>query len=295
MSKKRYPCPTFIVLCLLLAACGGLDFANRRSTTADLSQEQAGFEVGDIYTRQEDGMTMVFVPGGEFKMGRRWSFQDPVHTVVLDSFWIDKTEVTNAHFVHCVEAGVCPIPTSCSWGESTYQDAGKQDHPVVCISWQIANNYCQWVGARLPTEAEWEYTARGPDSLLFPWGQTLEAERINSCDRNCPHEDHQVIEYDDGYAQTSPVGIYLLGSSWCGAMDMIGNAWEWVADWYGPYPRTTQTNPTGPETGTERIIRGGSWFENNDYGFLRGDNRHPYEPKARDFLVGFRCAIPLEE
>jgi formylglycine-generating enzyme required for sulfatase activity len=119
--------------------------------------------------------------------------------------------------------------------------------------------------------------------------------RLNSCDVQCPHEDHGVGAYDDGYAQTAPVGSYPEGGSWCGALDMAGNVWEWVADWHGAYPLTRQRNPRGPEEGSERLIRGGSWFENDEYGFLRADNRHPFEPRAENYLIGFRCVVPAGE
>ena len=244
--------------------------------------------------RATDGMPMVYVPGGEFKMGTGRG-ADRAHAVALDSFWVDQTEVTNEHYRHCVEAGACRAPTSCSWGEPTYEDVSKADHPVLCVSWQSARAYCRWAGGRLPTEAEWEYAARGPDSPAYPWGDEFDGTLLNSCDTNCPHEAQRVNENDDGYAMTAPVGSYPGGTSWCGSLDMAGNVWEWVADWHGPYPRARQTNPTGPESGNEKIIRGGSWYDFNEYGFLRADNRHPYEPRAADHLVGFRCVVPAGE
>jgi TolB protein len=237
-------------------------------------------------------MTMVYVPGGEFRMGAVRKLDALVHTVTLDSFWIDRTEVTNTYYSRCVAAGACSAPTTCSWGEPTYEDPAKADHPVICVSWQAARTYCQWAGGRLPTEAEWEYAARGPDSTTYPWGDQFDGTRLNSCDVNCPHEDLRSTDYDDGYGQTAPVASYPGGASWCGALDLAGNAWEWVADWHDAYPLTRQTNPTGPETGTERPIRGGSWFDSNEHGFLRADNRHPYDPRAYDHLVGFRCVVP---
>jgi formylglycine-generating enzyme required for sulfatase activity len=273
-----------IILLTLFAGCGPSEPA---ATT--------GLSSGDTQTRPADGMVMVYVTGGEFKMGRAWDLADHAHTVELDSYWIDQTEVTNVHFRRCVEAGACRAPTSCSWGEPTYGDESKADHPVICVTWQAAGDYCRWAGGRLPTEAEWEYAARGPDSAVYPWGDEFDGTRLNSCDVNCTHEGQRVIDYDDGYAQTSPAGSYPTGVSWCGALDMAGNVWEWVADWHGPYPLTRQTNPTGPESGSERLIRGGSWFDDNEFGFLRADNRHPYDPRADNNLIGFRCVVPVGE
>jgi formylglycine-generating enzyme required for sulfatase activity/dienelactone hydrolase len=249
----------------------------------------------DTRARPADGMTMVHVPGGEFRMGHTWSLEDRVHTVDLDSFWIDQTEVTNAHYRHCVEAGACRAPTTCNWGEPTYGDASKTDHPVICVTWQASADYCRWAGGRLPTEAEWEYAARGPQATLYPWGDDLDGALLNSCDVNCPHEDQRAADVDDGHALTAPVGSYPGGASWCGALDMAGNVWEWVADWHGPYPLTRQTNPTGPESGSEKLIRGGSWYENDEYGFFRADNRHPFEPQDYNHLIGFRCVVPAGE
>jgi formylglycine-generating enzyme required for sulfatase activity len=238
---------------------------------------------------------MVYVPAGEFRMGQTWSLQDRVHTVELDSFWIDQTEVTNAHYRHCVEAGVCRAPTTCSWGEPTYGDVSKTDHPVICVTWQSASDYCRWAGGRLPTEAEWEYAARGPSASTYPWGDDFDGTRLNSCDVNCPHEDERSTDYDDGQALTAPVGSYPSGASWCGALDLVGNVWEWVADWHGPYPLMRQKNPTGPERGSERLIRGGSWYHNDEYGFLRAANRHPFDPRDYNHLIGFRCVVPARE
>jgi formylglycine-generating enzyme required for sulfatase activity len=238
-------------------------------------------------------MTMIYVPGGEFRMGTSLiDLAARAHMVALDGFWIDQTEVTNAQYHRCVEAGACSAPTTCHWGEPTYDDGTKADHPVVCVSWQSAHAYCTWVEARLPTEAEWEYAARGPEGPIYPWGDELDGSRLNSCDIHCPHEDQKVDAFDDGYARTAPVGAYPAGASWCGALDMAGNVWEWVADWHAPYRFTRQTNPTGPESGSERVLRGGSWWDYDAHGFLRADNRHPYEPRAAHDIVGFRCAVP---
>jgi len=249
----------------------------------------------DTRVRPTDGMTMVYVPGGEFTMGTPGNPDAGSHSVLLDSFWIDQTEITNGQYGACVTARACSAPTTCSWGEPTYEDAAKADHPVICVTWQAARFYCDWAGGRLPTEAEWEYAARGPDAHIYPWGNEFDGTRLNSCDINCPHDDHKVTDYDDGHAQTAPVGSYPSGASWCGVLDMAGNVWEWVADWHGPYPATQQTNPTGPQSGSERLVRGGSWYDSNEVGFFRADGRHPYDPRADIYLIGFRCVVPVGE
>ena len=281
--KKIVPALTMVLITAFGCAPGG------PSTSTPAHPRQ------DTKVRSTDGMIMVYVPGGEFRMGTTGSLDAPVHSVALDSFWIDQTEVTNAQYGRCVAARTCSAPTTCSWGEPTYVDSAKADHPVICVTWQAARIYCEWAGGRLPTEAEWEYAARGPDASIYPWGDEFDGTRVNSCDINCPHDDQKVTDYDDGHAQTAPVGSYPSGAGWCGALDMAGNVWEWVADWHGPYPLARQTNPTGPESGSERLLRGGSWYDHNEYGFLQASSRHPYDPRAYDYLIGFRCVVPAGE
>ena len=261
-------------------------------------------EVEDIWVRPADGMEMVLVPGGEFQMGstdaeveqafqtcqkeyggcQRELFEpeQPVHAVALDGFWLDRTEVTNEQYRLCVEAGVCD--PSMDEDDSHYNG---DDQPVVGVYWNDAQTYCQWAGARLPTEAEWEYAARGPEGRVYPWGSEFDGARCNYCDRNCSYDwaDESV---NDGYEYAAPVGSYPDGASWVGVLDMSGNVWEWVADWYGDYPSGKQVNPTGPASGDAKVVRGGSW------GFLSiavpGAFRDWYYPDAADYDLGFRCA-----
>ena len=129
---------------------------------------------------------------------------------------------------------------------------GVEDHPVVLVSWTDADAYCSWAGGTLPSEAQWEYAARGPDNLLYPWGKlfAVAGSHANFCDQNCPL-DWKEEGIDDGFAQTAPVGSYEDGASWVGALDLAGNVWEWVNDWYGEsyYNTSSQDNPSGPDSG----------------------------------------------
>jgi formylglycine-generating enzyme required for sulfatase activity len=230
-------------------------------------------------------MVMVYVPGGTFQMGSSQAqiaealelcdpfvtsgecpkalFDDetPQHTVTLDSFWIDRTEVTNAQYRPCLEAGVCQDTPCLSEGN---QQAPHQ--PAGCVTWEDANTYCQWAGARLPTEAEWEYAARGPEASVFPWGNTFDPTRLNYCEINC-YSPWRDTDHDDGYNGAAPVGTFASGASWCGALDMAGNVLEWVADWYdaGTYAISPSENPQGPDSGAEHVMRGGAANQNPSY------------------------------
>jgi len=197
----------------------------------------------DTQMRQMDDMVMVFVPAGEFTMGsdgeevdfalqqcqaygancRRtyFSVEMPAHQVVLDGFWLDQTEVTNSQYALCEGAGVCESP-GCQ--------SGGGDFPVVCVNWEQAASYCQWAGGRLPTEAEWEYAARGLDESRFPWGDEFEGILLNYCDASCTL-DKRDEAFDDGYAESAPVGSYLRAQAgsvpwiWlamCGRLLLIG-------------------------------------------------------------------------
>ena len=218
-------------------------------------------------------LTMIYVSEGEFQMGRNDGNSDkkPVHTVSLDGFWLDRTEVTNGQYRRCVEAGVCT--------ESKYaydSDYNGDNQPVVGVDWNDAQGYCQWASKRLPTEAEWEYAARGPESLVFPWGDEFDEMKLNATGET------------DGYKYTAPVGSYPEGASWCGALDMAGNVWEWVADWVVAYPSGRQVNPTGPDSGSYKGLRGGAWYGTSDD--ARGAIRAGYSRDTRNYNVGFRCA-----
>ena len=242
-------------------------------------------------TASTDGMVQVYIPAGEFSMGfdSGEDNEKPVHTVYLDGYWIDQTEVTNAQYTLCLTAGSCDEPFDLdSQISDRFGDSEYANHPVVFVDWNQANAYCTWAGRSLPTEAEWEKAARGTDGRTYPWGSVFDGEKVNYCDVNCWAEGWKDPNNNDGYATTSPVGTYPDGASPYGALDMAGNAYEWVLDWSGQYASEPQSNPLGPDTGTEHILRGGSWGDDRNHitATIRSDEAPDFK---RDF-IGFRCA-----
>jgi serine/threonine-protein kinase len=257
-----------------------------------------GLVIGSTMVSDKDGMTLVYVPAGEFTMGsadgdsEASSDEKPQHKVALDAFWIDRTEVTNAQYRKCVAAGACQPPSnSSSYTRSSYYGNAEYDnYPVLYVSWEAAQKYCQWAGRRLPTEAEWEKAARGTDGRKYPWGNgALAGNLLNFCDRNCSF-DWKDSAVDDGYADTAPVGHYPAGASPYGALDMAGNVWEWTADWYNKtyYQNAPAQNPKGPDSGQYRVLRGGSWLVGQ--WCVRAADRYGYVPDSVNSYVGFRCA-----
>ncbi len=258
------------------------------------------------------GGAMALIPAGAFQMGgnadaalqecqqlcptcgcERGIFTDeePIHTVTLDAFYMDVYEVTNARYQECVQAGACSAPSeSKSYTRDSYYGSSQfADYPVILVSWDDAKTYCEWRGARLPTEAEWEKAARGGvEGKLYPWGDVFDGSRVNFCDKNCSF-DWANQDFDDGYADTSPVGTYAPNAY--GLYDMAGNVYEWVADWYAAdyYAGSPADNPKGPASGEYRALRGGSWL--NSGNLVRASSRYWYDPANRNDLIGFRCAF----
>jgi serine/threonine-protein kinase len=244
----------------------------------DQTQDEAG--AGATQVSEKDGMTMVYVPAGEFTMGSQHidpeaqADEIPQHTLQLDAFWVDRTEVTNAMFTHCVEAGGCTAPMH----SSHYSMPDYADHPVAGVTWFQAEAYCHWAGRRLPTEAEWEKAARGPDGRLYPWGNAA--------------PDATLLNFARQVGDTTSVGSYPAGASPYGALDMAGNVWEWVSDGYDPnyYTHTPTTNPPGGTSANQRVIRGGAWGV--DARAVRLANRFWAFPGRND-TDGFRCALSV--
>ncbi|MBN2555474.1 MAG: formylglycine-generating enzyme family protein [Anaerolineales bacterium] len=244
-----------------------------------------------------DGMVQVYVPGGSYDMGSDSGDRNeqPVHRVILSPYWMDLTEVTNAMYATCVAAGACtpPVQRDSATRTSYYGNDAFADYPVISVTWAQVQVYCKWAERRLPTEAEWEYAARGSDGRDYPWGNQIpDGTQANYCERNCPldwADEFADMRVDDGYADTAPVGSYPAGASPFGIWDMAGNVWEWVNDVYGAYGANEADNPQGPASGSLRVLRGGSWL-NYDGFFLRTTLRNAYDSSAATGSIGFRCA-----
>ncbi|MBW1806850.1 MAG: SUMF1/EgtB/PvdO family nonheme iron enzyme [Deltaproteobacteria bacterium] len=225
---------------------------------------------------------MVAVPAGWFWMGcnpevdKDCSFNEkPGRKIYLDGFWIDRTEVTIFQYGRCVKAKACSAEglRGLPWREfgeaygpdwcTRFKERCK-NNPVTRVNWEQAQSYCKWLGKRLPTEAEWEKAARGADGRKYPWGNEeykAGKQLANIADKQYEKRGyiHPVVrhDYDDGFSWISPVGCFPKGASPCGALDMVGNVWEWVSDWYADShdPNASDRNPQGPATGKHRVLR----------------------------------------
>ena len=257
---------------------------------------------------------MVLIPGGEFFMGSDddSDAEKPAHHVELAPYCIDLYEVTTGRYVACSDAGKCKR----AWKTNEWPDIGKQErevydplcsvrdatlqaeHPIVCVDWEMASTFCHSItGGRLPTEAEWEFAARGPDGRRYPWGDEPPSPAyLNACGAECVEwaktmKVPLVAMYkgDDGWPNTAQVGSFPRGRSRFGLFDVAGNVWEWVADWHGAYTKDSQKNPTGPAAGKTKVIRGGAWNGSMD-GWVRPTFRFTNAPENRSYGIGFRCA-----
>jgi formylglycine-generating enzyme required for sulfatase activity len=260
--------------------------------------------IGSAKISTIDGMELLYVPAGKFLMGsdksvdpQAYDNELPQHTVYLDAFWIDQTLVTNAMFTLFIQAigyrtdaekagwgyvyqnGTWSQVNGANWQDPQGSGAGIQkieNHPVVQVSWNDANAYCQWAGRRLPTEAEWEKAARGTDGRIYPWGNQA--------------PDTTLANFNMNVGDTTQVGSYPSGASPYGALDMAGNVWEWVSDWYSNtyYQSSPSSNPGGPSSGDYRVLRGGSW--GNSGWYVRAADRFGGSPVDGNGYIGFRCA-----
>lgn len=263
--------------------------------------------IGSTMISEKDGMAMMYVPAGEFIMGaaqekalelcssvywvckKSWFFDvAPERKVFLDAFWIDTTEITNQMYRGCVESGTCEIPPLKDTDEysgnnhfyTALDDSSFDNYPVVRVSWYDAKKYCDWAGKRLPTEAEWEKAARGIDGRNYPWGN-----------RN----PNSTLMQDKAPGTITTVGNFPLGASPYGVLDMVGNVYEWVFDWYSPsyYSDGPIENPTGPGSGKDKSLRGG-------YPLIISNSaplmiRNWANPLLISNHVGFRCAMDANQ
>jgi serine/threonine-protein kinase len=240
--------------------------------------------IGSTQISPKDGMTLLYVPEGEFTMGSDIGDdnEQPVHSVYLDAFWIDQTEVTNAMYVLCVQAGTCQPPKyakSSYTHTSYYGNSQYDDYPMINVDWNQAKTYCEWAERRLPSEAEWEKAARGTDGRTYPWGNDA--------------PDSNLLNYGITMGDTTEVGKYPAGASIYGALDMAGNVWEWVMDRYDSnyYSNSPSHNPQGSASGQYRVLRGGSWLSYSS--FVRSSVRDWDTPVFYDYRIGFRCVRSL--
>jgi len=293
-------------IALSIVACSGARFSNATSdSSADsISQQNNGSPDGgtnpgslnptedtacglarvDTATKAVD----VCIPQGQFAMGSAaanlggtFSDHSPPHTVILSAYFIDAYEVTVARLRACVQAGACDLPSTTGTGCTFNAQPGSSDLlPVNCVLYTSAAAFCKWDGGRrLPTEAEWERAARGTAASNFPWGDTF------ACDHAVVAASTSCLDYDPKLP--AQVGRAQVGASPEGAYDLIGNVAEWVSDWVGSYPRTDVTDPTGPATGSQRVVRGGDWLfpTTQIMAYLRRSSM-----PTNAGTLGFRCA-----
>lgn len=239
--------------------------AARAATLPPKATANPSLGIGSTQTRAKDGMVMVYVPAvTDYSMSSNYQ-------VSLDAFWMDEHEVTNAMYKKCVEAGGCESPSDLLY-------YNNQNYPVVYVDWNKANAYCAWADVRLPTEAEWEYAARGGlNGQDYPWGDETPF---------CTPSAENGAQYGLCFPN-SPIGVKNFQPNGYGLYDMAGNVREWVGDWYGNYPSGSFENPTGPKGGKYRVLRGGSWVDNVDD--LRVSDRAGFNPDATVDYIGFRC------
>lgn len=251
-------------------------------------------------TNATDGKVLVDVPAGEFKMGTSdaqiqtlvtqqngsasgFAAERPEQTVNVAEFWIDRDLVTNADYKKFLDANPThPVPDidltqlkAWSWNAETRTfPQGRENFPVVLVTWDDANAYCKWAGGRLPTEAEWEKAARGTDGRLYPWGNDWAKDKSAFGEK--------------GASDASPVGTFTTGNSPYGATDMVGNVWQWTNSLMMDYPYQANDGREDPTKAGERVIRGGMYAFGP--GVSRTNARNKFAPEDKAISLGFRCA-----
>jgi len=295
----------FLITAVLISGCGPLESAPVVNTTSVASENTALQGLGDTKVSSKDNMTLIYIPAGEFLMGSDTGLLDerPAHTVYLDAYWLDRTEITNSMYGKCVDAGACDKPHSLIF----YNDPAYVNNPVEYVSWNDAVNYCAWADRRLPTEAEWEKAATWDpvtsQQRIYPWGNEYDCRAGNFDDET--EMDASLMQDRsvncDGFVRSAPVGSFPSGASAYGARDLGGNVWEWVHDAFievdpfnasikNYYAISPRENPQGvdPAITDYRGMRGGSY--NFTFGYGRSAYRLWYGLDDSYDGVGFRCA-----
>jgi len=237
---------------------------------------------------------MIFIPAGECILGSNEEnkMEYPEHRVYLDAYYIDKYPVTNREYSEFTKA--TGYRSKGNW--RTYFTENAMEHPVTGITWFDAKIYAEWKGKLLPTEAEWEKAARGSEGHIYPWGKEDEKNKCNNQQMDSLDAVASMINMSDGRG-TTPVDTFLDGSSIYGVMDMAGNVKEFCSDWYSPYyytsPNIIRKNPSGPEEGEYKVIKGGSW--KCDVTVCKGSSRDKYNPYNGATDIGFRCVLHIKK
>jgi formylglycine-generating enzyme len=234
---------------------------------------------------EKDGTHLALVPAGQFWAGDAGKDEgDGPFKVQLSAYYLALHPVTNRQYKAFVEETGHRSPDKAHWGTPVWRDGeypiALAEHPVVCLNWADARAYCQWAEMRLPTELEWEYGARGGDARQYPWGDEWQADR---CQNNESRGEQTTVGSDSYQAGVSPTGLY----------NMVGNVWEWCADWYedGAYRRYAVGDLTPPAQGSGRVCRGGSWYGGPDN--CRCAYRNGLGPDLCHYNIGCRCARTL--
>ena len=274
-------------------------------------------DIGSTQVSQKDGMTMVYVPAGDFLMGSAGgdgnANEYPQNSQKLDAFWIDQTEVTNNMFALFINDS--NYKTQAEIGGQSYSFAdnkwqlvegadwahpfgpttsisGFENYPVAHVSWKDALAYCEWAGRSLPTEAQWEKAARGTIGSIYPWGdQAPTGDLVNFADSSS-HFSTSDKNINDGYEFSAPVGSFPSGASVYGVLDIAGNVWEWVSSLAQGYPYSSTDGRENPVPIGNRVLRGGSWFDTPVS--LRTADRYEFDQTYVGLNTGFRCALPIQ-
>jgi len=274
-SSKPTPLPAISTVEPILTETSTSAPPTATSTSAPIILAGPPMQVGSTYL-YFDGALLVAVPGGPFLMGHGGS-DNPEHTVTLSDYWIYSTKITNREFQQCVMVGKCTSPDLND--NQGYDNAARQSDPVVGVNWSQGEAYCEYANGHLPSEAQWEKAARGPNGNIYPWGD------------NAPGND--LLNYNNYLGRTTSVINYPKGKSFYDALDMEGNAYEWVYDWYDPlyYKTGPAQDPLGPDSGAggNRSVRSASYKSNNDQVVASTRSFKSPIDHARD--LGFRCVV----